>query len=117
MQRHQPNARQFSRGGNGSCDSVGDVVKFQIEKNLGAGSRDFFNRAGAFGGEEFAANLEEVGDASKPPGQLEGWPQAVNVQRDNQSRRSGAVREGTSSSSKRTLAIPLWSNPSLRATS
>ena len=117
MQRHQPDVRELSRGSNGSGNGVGDVVEFQIEKYLGAGGGDFFNGAGAFGGEKFAANLEEVGDSSKPPGQLEGWPQAVNVQRDNQSRRSGAVREGTSSSSKRTLAIPLWSNPSLRATS
>lgn len=117
MQRHQADARQFSRGSNSAGDSVGDIMKFQIEKNFGAGGGDFFDRAWAFGGEELAANLEEVGDAMKPPGQLEGWPQAVNVQRDDQSRRSGAVREGTSSSSNRTLAIPLWSNPSLRATS
>lgn len=117
VQRQQADARQLRRGANSAGNGVRDVVKFQIEKNFGPGGGDFFNGAGAFGGEELAANLEEVGDATKPPGQLEGWPQAVNVQRDDQSRRSGAVREGTSSSSRRTLASPLWSNPSLRATS
>jgi hypothetical protein len=117
VQRHQPDVRQLSRRGNGAGNGVRDVVEFQIKKNFGPGGGDFFYGAGAFGGEELAANLEEVGNSTKPPGQLQGWPQAVNVQRDNQSRRSGAVREGTSSSSKRTLAIPLWSNPSLRATS
>jgi len=92
-------------------------VELQVEENFGAGGCKHSNRAGTFAGEELASNFEEISDTLEPPGQPHGWPQAVKIQRDDQSRRSVAGREGTSSSSSRTLASPLWSNPSLRATS
>ena len=66
-----------------SGDGVRNVVEFQVEKDFSTGSCELLNCAGAFGGEELASNFEEVGDTLKPPGQPQGWPQAVNIQRDD----------------------------------
>jgi hypothetical protein len=58
-------------------------VEFQVEEDFGACGCELMNCPGTFGGEELASNFEKIGDSLKPPGQPHGWPQAVNIQRDD----------------------------------
>ena len=83
MERQEAHVREFSGGSDGPGDRVRNVVEFQVEENLGAGGCELMNCAGAFGSEEFASNFQKVGDSLKPPGQPQGWPQAVSIQRDD----------------------------------
>jgi hypothetical protein len=83
MQRQETNMGKLRSGSDGAGDSVRNIVEFQVEDNLGASGSERSNSAGSFGGEELASNFEEVCDTLEPPGQPHGWPQAVNIQRDD----------------------------------
>jgi hypothetical protein len=60
-------------------------VKFKVEKNIGAKTRQVPNSLRALGSEELFANLEKAGDAAEPPRQSASQPQAVNIQGNDQS--------------------------------
>jgi hypothetical protein len=83
VQGDEADIREFGGGGNGACDCIWDVVEFEIEEDFRALARKLSNCLRAFGGEEFAADFEEVGHAAQLLCQFEGWRQAVNIQRDD----------------------------------
>src|ERR1700716_1256897 len=47
---------EISRGFNGFCDRVWNIVQFEIEKNFCAGSADSTHNLGTFGGVELEAD-------------------------------------------------------------
>jgi hypothetical protein len=75
--------RQLRGGGYCAGYCVWDVVEFQVEEDFRALARKLFYGLRALGGEECAADFEQVGYAAQLPCQLERWRQAVNVQRDD----------------------------------
>jgi hypothetical protein len=83
VERQEADVWKLSGGSDGSGNGVWNIVEFQVEENFGAGGCEHSDCARAFGCEELASNFEEVGDTLKPPGQPQGWPQAVNIQRDD----------------------------------
>jgi 4-diphosphocytidyl-2-C-methyl-D-erythritol kinase len=50
---------EISRGFNGFCDRVWNIVQFEIEKNFCAGSADRTHNLGTFGGVELEADFEK----------------------------------------------------------
>jgi hypothetical protein len=92
-------------------------VEFQVEEDAKAKARNRLHGSRALGGEEAIPYFEEIHYASKLPRDGYGRLEAFEVERNDQSWRGGLCRVGTSRSSMRTLAVPLCSNPSLRATS
>jgi hypothetical protein len=83
VERQEANIGKRSGGRYSSGHGIWDIVEFQVEENFGACGCEHSNRARAFGREELASDFEQVGDTLKPPGQSQGWPQAVNIQRDD----------------------------------
>jgi hypothetical protein len=83
MERKHLHAREFRRGNHSTGHGVRNVVEFQVEEDRNAKARKLSDGLRAFGGKECAADFEEVSHAAQLPSQLEGWPQAVNVQRDD----------------------------------
>jgi hypothetical protein len=67
MHINQLHPGQLRRGGNCPCDSVGNVVEFQIEENVKAEARELFNRPRAFGRKELQPNLKQARRTAKPP--------------------------------------------------
>jgi hypothetical protein len=83
VERKEADSRESGSGNNCPSDGVRNIVEFQVKEDFSASGCELLNCPGSFGGEELASNFEQVGDALKPLGQPHGWPQAVNIQRDN----------------------------------
>jgi hypothetical protein len=64
---------------------IRNVVKLQVEENIGAKTRQLSNSLRALGSEELFANLEKAGDATELTRQSASQPQAVNIQGNDQS--------------------------------
>jgi hypothetical protein len=77
--------RQFNSRRHGFRHGIWYVVKFQIEENLGAGVREHLNRPRTFGSKELATDFEEPDRSAKTSHQSGGSPEAVKVQRNDQS--------------------------------
>jgi len=83
MQSKELHARELRRSSHSSGNCIRDVVEFQVEEDSSAQGRKHLDCLRALGGEECAADLEQISHAAQLPCQLEGWPQAVDVERDD----------------------------------
>jgi len=77
---------QAGCGANGSCDGVGDVVKFQVEKDLVATFEDGFKDRGSNGSEQFHAYFEPDAGAMQPLDELGGGGGVGHVEGYNEPR-------------------------------
>jgi hypothetical protein len=80
MDVHHPHLWQFRRRGDCACDSIGDVVKLEVEEYFKAQAREPLDRPWAFSREELEPNLEQACRTPKAPRQGAGRPQAVDIQ-------------------------------------
>jgi hypothetical protein len=83
MQREQTHTRKLDRFRNGLCHGIGDVVKFQVQENLGAGVRELTYGSRTLGCEELAANFEEPNGSAKLPCQSGGSLEIIDIQGDD----------------------------------
>ncbi len=80
MHGQQAHVGQFCCCGNGFRNSVWDVVKFQVEEDIGAKTRKLFYGFRALGGKKLVPNLNEANNALELLHQGAGRRQAVYVQ-------------------------------------
>jgi hypothetical protein len=85
MQGQQTHPGEFDRGTDSFRHRVWDVMKFQIEENLGAGVRELFNCSRTLGGEELTAYLEESDRPLEFSNQSVGSLETVDIQGNDQS--------------------------------
>jgi len=83
VEREQTHLRKLGSGRYGLGHCSRDIVKLQIEKDAGSQASELFDRSGAFGGEELAANLEKASCATQLARQSAGRPHAVNIEGDD----------------------------------
>ena len=81
MHRHHPDAEPRG-GGDSSGDGVGNVVKFQIQKNPVALFRESAHESGAFCGKQLAADFDSANASLKSSRQFDGVDRIVDVERD-----------------------------------
>jgi hypothetical protein len=80
VQCEHADPRQAGCGCHRASHGIGDIVKLEIEEDIGAKARKLFNGLRAFGCEELFADLEKASYASKLPRQGAGRPQAVHIE-------------------------------------
>jgi hypothetical protein len=85
MNIHHAYAGKVGGSRHRACNRIRDVVKLQVEENIGAKTRELSNSLRALGGEELFANFEKAGDAAELAHQSASQPQAVNIQGNDQS--------------------------------
>lgn len=83
MQRHHADFGEPRGGSNCTGNSVGDVVKFEVEEDSEAELCELLDGFGALGREELAAYLENACCPSKSPRQDASRPGAVNIKGDD----------------------------------